>query len=114
NGVSYIFVLAGLLSMRLEPQARRGRGAVLRRVGEGIRYAYGFRPIRSILVLVAVTSVAGVPFSVLLPVIATDVLAGGPRTLGLLMAGLGLGALSGALFLASRRTVVGLGRVILV
>ena len=115
NGISYLFVLASLLAMRIEPRVRtRGRGAVLRRVGEGFRYAYAFRPIRTILALVAVVSLVAVPFSVLLPVVATDVLAGGPRMLGLLMSAMGLGALAGALFLASRRTVVGLGRIIII
>jgi MFS family permease len=108
-------VLSSLLSMRLTPRPRvRGRGAVFRRVGEGFRYAYGFQPIRTILLLVAIVSLVAVPFSVLLPVVATDVLGGGPRTLGLLMAAMGFGALSGALFLASRRTVVGLGRLIVI
>jgi MFS family permease len=115
NGISYVFVLSSLLSMRLTPRPRvRGRGAVFRRVGEGFRYAYGFQPIRTILLLVAIVSLVAVPFSVLLPVVATDVLGGGPRTLGLLMAAMGFGALSGALFLASRRTVVGLGRLIVI
>jgi MFS family permease len=115
NGVSYLFVLASLLAMRLERRRRpRNRGAVLRRVREGFRYAYDFRPIRTILALVGVVSLVAVPFSVLLPVVATDVLGGGPRMLGLLMSAVGLGALGGALFLASRRTVVGLGRVIII
>ena len=115
NGISYVFVLAGLFSMQLEPRKRaRGRGAVLRRVHEGFSYAYGFQPIRTILLLVAVVSLVAVPFSILLPVVATDVLGGGPRTLGLLMAAMGLGALTGALFLASRQTVVGLGRLIVI
>ena len=115
NGVSYIFVLASLFAMRLTSTPRvRGGGAVLRRVREGFRYAYAFQPIRTILALVALVSLVAVPFSVLLPVVATDVLGGGPRTLGLLMAAMGLGALSGALFLASRRTVVGLGRLIVI
>jgi MFS family permease len=115
NGISYIFVLASLFSMRLTTRrAVRGHGAVLRRVHEGFRYAYGFKPIRTILGLVATVSLVAVPFTVLLPVIATDVLGGGPRTLGLLMAAMGFGALSGALFLASRTTVVGLGRVIVI
>jgi MFS family permease len=83
-------------------------------VREGFRYAYDFRPIRTILALVGVVSLVAVPFSVLLPVVATDVLGGGPRMLGLLMSAVGLGALGGALFLASRRTVVGLGRVIII
>src|SRR5690606_10339486 len=115
NGISYVFVLWGLLSMRLTPRPRPNtREPVLRRVREGFRYAWGFAPIRAILMLVAVVSLLGVPFSVLLPVIATETLGGGPRTLGLLMAAMGLGALTGALFLASRSTVVGLGRVIIV
>jgi MFS family permease len=115
NGISYVFVLGGLFSMRIQPRRRvRGRGAVLRRVHEGFRYAYAFQPIRTILALVAVVSLVAVPFTVLLPVVATDVLGGGPRTLGLLMAAMGFGALAGALFLASRRTVVGLGRLIVI
>jgi MFS family permease len=115
NGLSYIAVLAGLLAMRtplrrVPPQS----GAVLRRLREGYRYAVDFQPIRVILLLVATVSLLGVPFTVLLPVVATEVLGGGPRTLGVLMAANGLGALSGALYLASRQTVRGLGRVILI
>lgn len=113
NAVSYVAVLASLIAMRLErrmPYA--GGGPVLHRLAEGFRYAFGFAPIRSILGLVALVSLAGVPFSVLLPVVATRVLGGDARTLGFLMASVGLGALIGALWLASRRTVRGLGRVI--
>ena len=113
NGLSYIAVLWGLLAMRLPPAGRpRHRGGVLRRMHEGFSYAFGFHPIRDVLTLVATVSLLGVPFSVLLPIMATDVLGGGPGTLGLLMSATGLGALAGALFLASRRTVVGLGRTI--
>jgi MFS family permease len=115
NGLSYGFVLAGLFAMQLDRRPNvRGNGEVLRRVREGFSYAWGFPPIRSVLLLVATVSLVGVPFSVLLPVIATDVLGGGPRTLGLLMGATGFGALAGALFLASRQTVVGLGRVIII
>ncbi|CAN5766806.1 MFS transporter [soil metagenome] len=115
NGVSYLAVLAGLATMRIPPRSTAPQGgAVLRRLSEGFRYAFAFQPIRTILLLVAVVSLLGVPFSVLLPVVATDVLGGGPRTLGMLMAANGLGALSGALFLAARPSVRGLGRVIVV
>ncbi|CAN5746410.1 MFS transporter [soil metagenome] len=112
NGVSYVAVLASLFALRIDQPRVRGRGPILRRVGDGFRYAFGFRPIRAVLMLVAVVSLLGVPFTVLLPVMASDVLGGGPRTLGLLMSATGLGALAGALFLASRNTVLGLGRVI--
>ncbi|HUG98102.1 MAG TPA: MFS transporter [Gammaproteobacteria bacterium] len=113
NGVSYIAVIAALLALRPPPRPReRTRGAVLQRMREGFVYAYRLEPIRAVLTLVATISLLGVPFYVLLPVMATDVFGGGPRTLGLLMSASGLGALIGTLFLASRRTVVGLGRVI--
>jgi MFS family permease len=113
NGISYIFVLAALLSMRITPRVRPAQhGAMLRNLREGVQYATGFRPIRAVLLLVATVALLGVPFTVLLPVIATEVLGGGPRTLGMLTAAIGLGALGGALFLAARSSVRGLGRVI--
>ena len=113
NSVSYAAVIVGLLAMRIPKRPRgKARGEVFRTLGAGFKYAFGFRPIRSILLLVTTIAVAGVPFSVLLPVVASDVLHGGARTLGFLMSATGLGALAGALFLATRRTVVGLGRLI--
>jgi len=113
NGASYVFVLGGLAAMRIPPRERkRPAGRMLHRVREGFDYAFAFRPIRAVLMLVAIVSLLGVPFTVLLPVVATEVLSGGPRTLGLLMSATGLGALAGALFLAARSTVLGLGRVI--
>jgi MFS family permease len=113
NGISYIFVLAALLSMRITPRVRPAQhGAMLRNLRDGVQYAAGFRPIRAVLLLVATVALLGVPFTVLLPVIATEVLGGGPRTLGMLTAAIGLGALGGALFLAARSSVRGLGRVI--
>ena len=79
---------------------------------EGFAYSFGFVPIRALLLLVGLVSLVGIPYSVLLPVFATDVLHGGPDTLGFLVAANGLGALVGAFYLAGRRTVRGLGRVI--
>jgi MFS family permease len=113
NGVSYLAVLVSLFAMRIAPRTTAPqRGPVLRRLAEGFRYAFGFGPIRSLLLLVATVSLLGMPFSVLLPIVATEILGGGPRTLGVLMAAIGLGALGGALFLAARSSVLGLGRVI--
>ena len=115
DGVSYIGVVAALLAMRLP--SRRAVAAVDRPDSrqlfvEGWRYAFGFRPIRSIILLLALVSLVGVPYSVLMPVFATSVFHGGPHTLGLLMTSSGSGALIGALWLATRRSVVGLGRII--
>ncbi len=114
DGVSYIAVLVALLMMRI---ARRERDAhvrppALKQFTEGFAYAFGFHPIRSIILLLAVVSLVGVPYSVLMPIFAADVFHGGPHTLGLLMTASGCGALVGALRLAARKSVVGLGRVI--
>lgn len=115
NGLSYVAVLGALLAMQVPPRAvPRGRGdPMARKLTEGFRYAFGFPPIRALILLVAVVSLMGVPFTVLLPVFATEVLGGGANTLGFLMAASGVGALTGALYLAGRRTVSGLGHVIL-
>jgi MFS family permease len=88
------------------------RRSALHQFTEGFAYAFGFQPIRSIILLLAVVSLVGVPYSVLMPVFATEVFHGGPHTLGLLMTSSGCGALLGALWLAGRRSVIGLGRII--
>jgi MFS family permease len=114
DGVSYVAVIVALLRMNLTrreaaPIAPR---SALPQFTEGFTYAFGFRPIRSIILLLAVVSLVGVPYSVLMPVFATTVFHGGPHTLGVLMTSSGGGALLGALWLARRRSVIGLGRVI--
>jgi MFS family permease len=114
DGVSYVAVIVALLRMRIAratsaPIARR---SALQQFREGFAYAFGFRPIRSIILLLAIVSLVGVPYAVLMPVFASEVFHGGPHTLGLLMTSSGCGALLGALWLAQRRSVVGLGRVI--
>ena len=113
NALSYLAVLAALLAMRLPPRAAaKPPQHVLHELREGFRYAFGFLPIREILMLLALVNLAAMPLTVLLPVFATAVLHGGPDTLGLLTAAMGFGALLGALRLASRKSVLGLGRQI--
>jgi MFS family permease len=114
DAVSYLAVIASLLLMRIVVRPRTApKGArVLPELREGWRYVSGSPPIRSILLLLALVSLVGMPYTVLMPVFASTVLHGGPHTLGFLMAATGVGALLGALFLASRRSVVGLGKVI--
>jgi MFS family permease len=115
DGFSYLAVIVALLMMRgVRKTDRRLSGAtVLTQFREGLRYVTGFRPIRSLMTLLALVSLLGMPFAVLMPVFANDVLHGGPHTLGFLMTASGCGALAGALWLATRKSVVGLGRVIL-
>ena len=111
NGVSYVAVIAGLAMMRLPARARPAREAsVLRDTLEGFRFVWRTTPVRALLLLVGVVSFAGMPYSVLMPIFADSILHGGARGLGLLMGASGVGALAGALTLASRKGVRGLGR----
>ena len=79
---------------------------------EGFRYTFHSVPIRTLLLLLAVLSLVGFPFIVLLPAYAKEILHGGADTLGFLMSALGAGALLGALYMAGRKSVLGLGRII--
>lgn len=111
NGVSYLAVLAGLLAVDLPAAARpREAGSMLARIAEGFRYAAGARPVRALLLLLGVVSLTAMPYAVLMPIFADRVLGGGAAALGLLMGASGVGALAGALMLASRRGISGLGR----
>jgi MFS family permease len=113
DAVSYLAVIASLLAMRVtSPAKRRADTQVWDDLRDGLRYTAASVPIRSVLLLLALVSLMGVPYSVLMPVFASQILHGGPHTLGFLMAASGLGALSGALYLASRSSVLGLGRII--
>jgi MFS family permease len=115
DAASYLAVIASLLMMRVTPRERTPtEKRVLAELHEGFRYVKSFRPIGAILVLLAVVSLMGLPYTVLMPVIADAELHGGANTFGFLMAAGGLGALCGALYLASRKTVLGLGRTIVI
>jgi MFS family permease len=113
DGFSYIAVIIALLKMQLaKTMPARATSRAWQQFREGFGYVFGFPPIRSIIMLLALVSLVGVPYSVLMPVFATQIFHGGPHTLGFLMTASGCGALLGALWLAARRSVVGLGRVI--
>jgi MFS family permease len=113
DAISYLAVIASLLAMRVPRSARRAAETrVLEELRAGYRYVTRFAPIRTSLLLLALVSTMGMPYTVLMPAVATKLLHGGPHTLGLLMGASGVGALGGAFYLASRPTVVGLGRVI--
>lgn len=115
DGISYLAVIGSLLLMQIgTPAARRARESVLAELKEGWNYVTAFAPIRSILLLLAAIGLFGVPYSVLLPIFASNILHGGPHTFGFLTGATGVGALISAVTLAMRRTIVGLGRVIVV
>jgi MFS family permease len=105
NGVSFLAVIAGLLAMReLPPQAEgKARESLWARLHEGFRFAATNEGVRALLLLLALTALAGLPFATLMPVFATTILHGDATTLGLLMGGPGLGAVLVGLVLASHR-----------
>ena len=110
NAISYIPVIAALLAMKVAPRLQpHGDSNTFHDLGEGVRYAMGFPPIRAVLLLVAPVSLVGMPYPVLMPIFAAEVLHGGAHTLGLLMAAPGVGALVGTVYLASRKSIVGAG-----
>jgi len=111
DAVSYIAVIASLLAMSVEKNPRAHTGTrVVEEFRAGLSYVSRSSPMRTALTLLALVSTMGMPYTVLMPAIASEQLHGGPHTLGFLMTATGLGALVGALYLASRRSVLGLGR----
>jgi MFS family permease len=110
NAVSYIAVLTGLLMMRISPVLRSRQGSAFAHIAEGFKYVAKTRPIRAILLLLGLVSLMGMPYAVLMPVMADQYLGGGSSTLGFLMGASGIGAVIAALLLASRKEIFGLGR----
>ncbi|OGC91121.1 MAG: MFS transporter [candidate division Zixibacteria bacterium RBG_16_53_22] len=112
DGLSYVAIIIALFSMRIKPRAaNETTKPITQGLKEGFDYAFGFVPIRALILMVAMLSVFGFPYLVLMPIFAKDILGGGPNTMGFLMGAVGMGAVSGAIFMASRKSVVGLGRV---
>jgi MFS family permease len=115
DAISYVAVVLALLAMQLPAREKRHHPPPMwHGMVEGFRYAFGFAPIRTVLLLLALVSFMGMPYTVLMPIFAADILQGGPYALGFLSAASGVGALIGALYLASRNTVLGLGNAIVV
>lgn len=110
NAISYVPVIVALLFMRVDEYVPPANQAgPLRELVDGVRYSMGFAPIRVVLLLVALVSLLGMPYAVLMPIFAAEVLHGDAQTLGLLMTAPGIGALIGTIYLASRKTILGAG-----
>jgi MFS family permease len=113
DGLSYLAVLAALCAMRLvHPQPVPSGCSVWHELREGARYAWGTLPIRALILLTAAIGIFGFSYAVLVPVYARTVFGGDARTLGWLMSATAAGSVAGALYLASRRSIRGLGRTI--
>jgi MFS family permease len=112
NGVSYIAVIFALLNMSITPRMIKEKNKpIIQGLKEGISYTLNNPTIKAIMLITALISLVGMSYVVLMPVFAKDVLGGDSGTLGYLMGASGLGALLGALYLASRKSIKGLGRV---
>lgn len=106
NAASYLAAIYSLLAMRprkMDPHRRRGS------LRETMQYLQSFPPARWLLFTVAATSSCLAPMMTFMPVYAKDIFHGGPDTLGTLMGASGLGAVIAGVYLANRKTVIGLG-----
>jgi MFS family permease len=113
NALSYVFVIWSLLMMKVaKKEKNKEHKPVLTEFKEGFLYTFGSVPLKYIILLLALVSLMGMPYTVLMPVFAKEVLHGGSHTFGFLMGATGLGALTGALYLASRKNVLGLDKLI--
>jgi MFS family permease len=114
NSLSYIAVITGLLLMRVSytPRAGARDKSPVHDIIEGFRFLQNAAPIRSLLILLGIVSLVGMPYSVLMPIFADRILHGGARGLGILMGATGVGALAGALTLALKRGLKGISRII--
>jgi MFS family permease len=111
NSISYIAVIIGLLLMHVNrAPVETMRVSPFDHIVEGFRFVWNTGPIRALLLLLGLVSLVAMPYSVLMPIFAAKILHGNARTLGVLMGATGVGALGGALTLASRTGVKGLGR----
>jgi len=111
NGISYVAVIVGLLLMRVpKPKYLAQNASPFEHIIEGFQFVRHTTPIRALLLLLGLVSLVAMPYTVLMPIFADRVLHGGARALGMLMGATGVGALLGALTLASRSGVRGLGR----
>jgi len=115
NAISYIAVIASLLAMKMPARDNEKREAdysMFEDLREGFNYAFGFVPIKAILFLLGIISLMGMSYAVLMPVFAKDILHGGPHTLGFLMGAVGIGSLAGTTYLASKKNIITLGRML--
>jgi MFS family permease len=114
NGLSYIAVIGAMLKMRIAPKIYRKRNArMLEELGEGVRYINRFLPVKALLVMAATISFFGMPLTVLIPAYVGQNLGSDSQMLGFLMSAFGAGALTAAIYLAARKSVLGLAKVVM-
>jgi MFS family permease len=113
NGISFVFVIASLLSMKLKnKKVKPAETRIMEELKDGLEYIFGFAPIKHLIILLSISSLTGMSYSVLMPVFAKEILSGDSYTYGFLMGAAGFGALLGAIYLASKESVLKLGRIV--
>lgn len=115
NGISFLGVIFALISMQVIPTNKgKAHGSLLSDLIDGVKYSFNFKPIRHLLMLVITTGFFGLSYQAFMPVFARDILHGDSQMLGLLTGTMGAGALTGAFYLASRRGICGIPKLILI
>jgi MFS family permease len=113
NTISFVAVIIALLQIKIPvKQVDIHPSNFKKSFIEGLHYTFQSMPIRTLIIILAMLSLFGMPFIVLLPAYAKEILQGSSDTLGYLMSALGAGALIAAMYMAARKTVLGLGRII--
>lgn len=113
NAVSFVAVIAALSLIRIPARPALGSAPDFKKsLREGFHYTFGSIPIRTLIIVLTILSFVSFSYIILLPAYAKEILQGGSDTLGYLMSAMGAGALVAALYMAARRTVIGLGRII--
>jgi MFS family permease len=113
NGISYLAVIYYLIKMKVAPQNKnKNKKSYFKELSEGFHYTFSFLPIKYVIMLLALVSLMGMPYTVLMPIFAKEILHGSSHTFGFLMGASGMGALFGAIYLASRKSVFGLEKLI--
>jgi MFS family permease len=113
NAISYLFVIGSLFMMKVPTRKKaKDNARIMEDMREGFKYAFGFPPIKYIILLLGIVSLMTMTYSVLMPVFAKEVLHGGSHTFGFLMGAAGIGALLGGLYLASKTTILRLGKIV--
>lgn len=114
NGISYIAVIIALLMMRGAPRRERAvKQKVWQDMRDGFRYVAGNIPIRTLLLLMSAISFFGLPLMTFIPAYVKTILYGESEMLGLLLSCIGVGSFIAALYLAARKSVLGLGKVVM-
>jgi MFS family permease len=115
DAISYIAVIIALLLMNVpHPEHKVAAKKIWHDLREGIGYTFGFKPIRILISLIALIGFSSMPYTVLMPIFAKEILHGDATTQGFLVSAVGLGAVVGAVLLAARKNILGIGRVLVI